>query len=631
MVFGEFVLFLCLFLAFIYFVTHRRRYKRVKVGYLFISIGLALVSLTSFIDFLIVGPNHFLPYVINDAEIIEIWRIYGYLPGLICILIGMSGFMPAISHLNDEIETREMSEKKHRQQALALQVEKSRAEKAERVLVEALESISDAFIIFDVEDRVVGFNSKYVELFSSVSDILKPGVTFEELIRHQASTLDLFDSPQLMEEWVLERLEEHRNPSEPKEQIFEGGQIYRLSEFQTVSGGTVALRTDITELRERENALRHLNERFEEAQSVAHIGNWIRDMENTFCEWSPEISRIVGYEHEKVNLARETFLTRVHPDDLERMVSVVDWATENGEDYQVEYRVVRPDEEVLHVRELGGVLKDNSGRTILARGTLQDITTQHLVEQELIEAKMKAEEGIKAKSMFLANMSHELRTPLNAVIGFAEVISKEIFGPVNHDKYKEYSENILSSGQHLLSLINDILDFSRMEAGKYELHETSCNLNDILSWTGLMLESNAKAKAISLSIEPSTIELFNGDERKLKQVMVNLVNNALKFTPTGGKVSVSVQAETENYVSLFVEDNGHGISPLELDKVMRPFGRTKHSISRSIEGTGLGLPLSKSIVEMHDGELRISSIEAEGTIVEIRLPRKRFEELATVN
>jgi len=625
MVFGEFILFLCLFLSFVYLTYQRHQFSRFRIGHGFLSVGLGLVSLTALIDFLLVGPNYVLPVGMLDEDFIEFWRIYGYLPGLISITIGISVFLPAIVRLNEEMGSREATQRKLLAQTADLQIAKSRAEKAEKVLVEALESISDAFIIFDIEDKVVAFNSQYKALFSSVREILKPGVSFEELIRHQAARSDFFADLGEAEEWIQKRLEEHRNPGEPKEQLFEGGRIYRLSEFRTISGGTVALRTDITELRERENALQQLNERFEEAQSVAHIGNWIHDFDGKIYDWSLETSRIMGYKPGAVKVGHKAYLERIHPDDLERMQSVVQWAVENGDDdYQVEYRMVQPGGELVHVREIGRIQHDSAGKPVLVGGTLQDITQEHLAELELIDAKMRAEEGTKAKSMFLANMSHELRTPLNAIIGFAEVISKEIFGPVENAKYKEYSGNILSSGQHLLSLINDILDFSRLEAGEHDLREGEIRLKDVLDWTMALLNPKAREKSISLKVTGKTDYLFLGDERKIKQVMINLVNNAIKFTPRGGKVKVYVDSGSENYTSIFVEDNGHGIGESEIDHVMRPFMRTSYSISSSIEGTGLGLPLSKSIVELHDGELKIASKEKNGTIVEVRLPRKRF-------
>ncbi|WP_246201898.1 ATP-binding protein [Sneathiella aquimaris] len=624
MVFGELVLFLCLFLSFAYFIVQRSKFSRVKIGHSLLTIGLGLVSFTSFFDFLFVGPNFAAPVSLSGEEFIEIWRIFGYLPGLIFISFGISAFLPAIASLNAEVGSQEVTQRKLLAQTADLQIAKSRAEKAEKVLVEALESISDAFIIFDVDDRVVAFNKRYVELFSSVEDILAPGVHFEELIRHQAAQSNYFVDLDAAEQWVQARLHEHRNPSEPKEQIFEGGRIYRLSEFKTVSGGTVAIRTDITELREREKALQHLNERFEEAQSVAHIGNWIHELDGDFYDWSRETSRIMGYDPEDIKPAAESYRSRVHPDDLERMDSVVKWAIENHDDYQIEYRMVRPNGTMIYVREIGRLHFDKSGKPVLLGGTLQDITQEHFAELELIDAKLQAEEGTKAKSLFLANMSHELRTPLNAIIGFAEVIAKEIFGPIHHAKYHEYSENILSSGQHLLSLINDILDFSRLEAGEQKLDEEEFSLAEIIDWTVVMLKTKAREKSIQIDVCEQTNYRILADKRKMKQVMINLLSNAVKFTPENGYVKISVSADREDYFSIIVEDNGHGIEESEINSVMRPFVRTSFSTSSSIEGTGLGLPLSKSIIEMHDGDLKLKSRENEGTRVEIRLPYKRL-------
>lgn len=624
-VFGEFILFFCLFLSFVYFLIQRHKFSRIRVGHRFLTLGLGLVSLTAFIDLLIVGPNHILPFVILGETVIEFWRVYGYLPGLISIAIGISLFLPAIVQLNEEVGSQKATQRKLLAQTQDLQIAKMRAEKAEKVLVEALESISDAFIIFDVDDRVVAFNSQYKELFSTVEDILKPGVSFEELIRHQALKSDYFADLEEAEIWIQQRLEEHKNPSEPKEQLFDGGRIYRLSEFSTVSGGTVAIRTDITELRERENALQQLNERFEEAQSVARIGNWIHDFDGKIYDWSSETSRIMGYKPGYVKIGEKAYKDRIHPDDFERMKSVVNWAIENREDYQVEYRMIQPSEDIIYVREIGRIQCDGAGKPVLIGGTIQDVSQEHQAEVELIAAKLRAEEGTQAKSMFLANMSHELRTPLNAIIGFAEVISQEIFGPVENVKYKEYCGNILSSGQHLLSLINDILDFSRLEAGENDLNEENVSVTNIIGWTFAMLQAKARERSISLEILGETDLVFTGDERKMKQVLINLVNNAIKFTQKGGQVKVYVKNQSEHFVSICVEDNGKGIRESEIDNVMRPFARTSYSVSSSIEGTGLGLPLSKSIIELHDGELKIQSEENKGTIVEICLPRKRFQ------
>jgi PAS domain S-box-containing protein len=430
-----------------------------------------------------------------------------------------------------------------------------------------------------------------------------------------------FDDRAKRENWIQKRLDEHRNPVGSKEQVFNNGDVYRLTEVKTPSGGVVAVRTNITDLRTREKALRIINERLQEAQSVARIGHWSYDVKKDRHDWSDEISRIMGYDPETLEVKTSAYLARVHPEDLEHMRSVVRWAQENDEDYELDYRMIRPDGEIVHVREIGRVQKDSSGETEYFRGTIQDVSAQYEAQLQLMDAKMKAEEGTKAKSLFLANMSHELRTPLNAIIGFAEVITKEIFGPIKNEKYSEYSGNILASGQHLLSLINDILDFSRLEAGKHELEEEEVGVANVVKWTKLLLVSKAAEKGIKLLHNVPEDLIFIGDERKFKQVLINLANNAIKFTPDNGEIRIYADTSNPTYFSLFVEDNGIGIEEHELDTVMKPFVRTLNTVTRSIEGTGLGLPLSKSIVELHGGELLIESTLGEGTRVEIRMPK----------
>ncbi len=625
MVVGEIILFSCLFIAFLVLLRQRLKFTRVHIGPRLVIIGLGLVSLTAFVDMMIVGPNHIWPQGINDPEFIEFWRIYGYVPGMISILAGMIGFIPSMGALNKAYEAREASEHKLLQQTKNLTEAKHRAEKAEAILTEALESISDAFVIFDHDDKLVAFNSQYKNLFPDVADILTPGIQFEELIRYQANQSSLLKSKDDEEDWVRQRLQEHREPGGVKEQVFDDGKIYRLTEFKTKTGGTVAIRTDITDLRARERALILLNERLEEAQSVARIGHWSKDLVHGEHEWSDEVSRIMGYDPSEVSFDYSDYTSRLHPDDLEDMRKLVRSCVEKQDDYQVEYRMIHPDGKLVFVREIGRVVKNMAGETVGIRGTMQDITAEQEAEQELIEAKMRAEEGTKAKSMFLANMSHELRTPLNAIIGFAEVISKEIFGEVNNPKYKEYSGNILASGQHLLSLINDILDYSRFEAGKFDLDEGQEELSRILSWTELLLRPRAQEKNLTLTVKPCDDIIFSGDERKLKQVLINLVNNAVKFTPSGGTVDLYVDMSREDYVRIAIEDTGYGINEEDLTQIMRPFVRTANSLTRSVEGTGLGLPLSKSIVEMHGGKLEIESSPGVGTRVDVLLPRERFE------
>ena len=222
------------------------------------------------------------------------------------------------------------------------------------------------------------------------------------------------------------------------------------------------------------------------------------------------------------------------------------------------------------------------------------------------EARRKAEEANLAKSRFLATMSHELRTPLNAILGFSEVMSSEVFGPHANEAYKEYSGDIHSSGQHLLNLINEILDLSRIEAGKYELNEEAVSLGHIIEDCRHMLNLRAKAKAQTLKevIEPDMPRIW-ADERAIRQVVLNILSNAIKFTPQGGDITLKAgwTAQGGQYVSII--DSGPGIPEDEIPTVMQSFGRGSHALKTAEQGTGLGLPIVKKIIEEHGGTLAL--------------------------
>jgi len=240
------------------------------------------------------------------------------------------------------------------------------------------------------------------------------------------------------------------------------------------------------------------------------------------------------------------------------------------------------------------------------------------------EARRKAEEANLAKSRFLATMSHELRTPLNAILGFSEVMKNEVFGPHANASYKEYSGDIHSSGQHLLTLINEILDLSRIESGKYELSEEAISLAAIADDAAHMLNLRAKAKgqAISQATEPDLPRIW-ADERAIRQAVLNILANAIKFTPQGGEISIKVgwTATGGQYVS--ITDTGPGIPEDEIPVVMQTFGRGSLAIKTAEQGSGLGLPIVKGLVDLHGGGFRIKSSPRAGTEVTITLPAER--------
>lgn len=240
------------------------------------------------------------------------------------------------------------------------------------------------------------------------------------------------------------------------------------------------------------------------------------------------------------------------------------------------------------------------------------------------EARRRAEEANLAKSRFLASMSHELRTPLNAILGFSEVMATEVLGPLNNPLYKEYSDDIHRSGQHLLNLINEILDLSRIEAGKFELNEEAVSLLDLAEDCIGMVQLRAKGKSITIEeqFEQALPDVW-ADEKAIRQVILNLLSNAVKFTPQGGEVLVKAgwTAGGGQYVS--IRDNGPGIPENEIPIVLSAFGQGSVAIKSAEQGTGLGLPIVQAILAKHGGEFKLKSKLREGTEVIAILPARR--------
>lgn len=240
------------------------------------------------------------------------------------------------------------------------------------------------------------------------------------------------------------------------------------------------------------------------------------------------------------------------------------------------------------------------------------------------EARRRAEEANLAKSRFLATMSHELRKPLNAILGFSEVLKSELFGPHQVPAYKEDSNDIHSSGQHLLMLINEILDLSRVEAGRYELREESVSIANVVEDCRHLLSLRAKNRSLTVteSIEPDLPRIW-ADERAIRQVTLNLLTNAIKFTPQGGTITIKVgwTASGGQYIS--IRDTGPGIPPEEIPVIMSSFGRGSLAQKNADEGSGLGLPIVKGLIELHGGTFTIKSEVRVGTEVIVVLPPER--------
>ena len=254
-----------------------------------------------------------------------------------------------------------------------------------------------------------------------------------------------------------------------------------------------------------------------------------------------------------------------------------------------------------------------------------ELTMRRMIEKSLVQAKTEADTANRSKSQFLANMSHELRTPLNSIIGFSEILKDEMFGPLKNEKYKDYASDINHSGSHLLSLINDVLDVSKIEAGALALEDEIFDPRNPLAESARMVAERASSAGIRMSFHTSeNLPFLIADEIRVKQMILNLLTNSIKFTPKGGHVQASIRGQLGSELEIEVADNGVGIAEEDMEQVMQPFGQARQDASlKSEDGTGLGIPLIKMLIELHGGTMELTSNKGEGTRVILRFPKER--------
>ena len=386
----------------------------------------------------------------------------------------------------------------------------ARAQAAETRLRDAIESVSEAFVLWDRQGRLLMCNRNYRSFFRLEPHVLKPGVARAELDA-QAKLA------------IRQEFADLGGRKGVREAELVDGRWVQISERSTAEGGLVVTAADITALKAQEEASR-LNEE--------------------------ELRRVV------VNLER-------------------------------------------------------------SQEQLSELARKYEAE------KIRAESANRAKSEFLANMSHELRTPLNAINGFSEIMVGEMYGPLGDPRYRDYARDILNSGEHLLALINDILDMSKIEAGKLHLRFEQLSMEEVASETARLVKARADVVGVSIVLNFPALPDIEADYRAVKQVMLNLLSNAVKYTPRGGTVTISAEARTDpmgGRVCVSVKDTGIGIPQEDLQRLARPFEQVESHLARTTSGTGLGLALTKSLVEMHNGDLHLESTPGEGTTVSFVLP-----------
>jgi len=346
--------------------------------------------------------------------------------------------------------------------------------------------------------------------------------------------------------------------------------------------------------------------------------------EATILYVNPSFGRITGYESQEVIGQPLRFLQgRGTPQDqAERLERALIQRRAANLLLRSQRKDGKPFWNDMHVNP---ILEDG-GHVAHFVAFITDASPRIRTEENLREAKHQAEIANRAKSDFLANVSHELRTPLNAIIGFSEIMKMQMFGPMGHRQYAAYADDIHLSGKHLLSIINDILDLSKIEAGRFQLHIDDVDLEETFEDCARLVRERAENAGLRVTraIDPATPHLL-ADKRAVKQIIINLLSNAIKFTPQGGEVIMTAKPTAGGWVALSIADTGIGIPPEQLDNALSAFGQVDNPFTRTQEGTGLGLPIVKSLVELHGGQFQIESAVGKGTKITMVLPAQKHD------
>jgi PAS domain S-box-containing protein len=376
---------------------------------------------------------------------------------------------------------------------------------------------------------------------------------------------------------------------------------------------------EVERLKEREQAERS----YEIFIDNAIEGFFRTTFDGRYIKVNAALVRIYGYESEEQLMAGITDIGNSLYVDPAQRDAFIEKMQNDGHVQDFVSEIHRRDGSTIWITENARAVYDAEGQVLFYEGTVEDITVQRKAEEALRSALQETQEPARAKAAFLAAMSHELKMPLNAVIGFSDLMIQKIFGPITEPRYAGYVEDIHRNGIKLLEMINDILDLTRVEGGQLEIDDDRVSLAQVIPEASRQAASQAvKPPALALRIAENLPPLL-ADKKRVRQILVHILSNAVKFTPASGSVSVEAARAADGGIVVVVADNGIGMSPDRITHALEPFKQLDTSLARRFEGAGLGLPLANALVKLHGGWLTIQSAQGRGTIVTVHFPAER--------
>jgi PAS domain S-box-containing protein len=499
------------------------------------------------------------------------------------------------------------------------QIAESELAETSTLLNTALGSIDQGFLVWSKDSRVVVCNDRYHELWGYPKSLLEPGTPLLDLLRFRAQSGAYGEGdPEELAQLKMTKLLAYRDQNGARA-VPAGDRVLYVRHFLLENGQYVTLCTDLTDLSRLQEALQESESRLWAIFDNTPICLNLKDTEGRYVLVNKPYEDWLGLSAEQIigKRARD-FMTNA--DEIQRVETTESEMLQTGVAVDSEIKVERPDGQIHDRYLVKFPVKANDG-SITGIGSVSiDISELKQTERQLRSAKEQAEYANLSKSGFLATMSHELRTPLNAILGFSSMIQNQILGPINMPAYLEYASDINHSGQHLLNLINDLLDLSKIESGKYEFNPENLNLNS------LILEAIHSVEPIASNKKILVIPKFEGDslpleadKRALLQILLNLLSNAIKFSSIGSQVTVSSR-RVDDQICFVVSDHGIGIHADDIKKIVIPWEQIKDPTIADGGSSGLGLPIVNSLVELHKGNLEITSEPGKGTTVTILLP-----------